>query len=59
MDEISKELSLILNLWSVNTALSKKIDSCLGSVHGIGFSEYMVLFHLNRSHTLKADKIPT
>ncbi len=50
MSEISKELSLVLNVWGVNTILSKKIDGCLGAVHGIGFSEYMVLFHLNKSH---------
>lgn len=50
MDDISKELSLILNIWGVNSVLSKKIDASLGAVHGIGFSEYMVLFHLHRSH---------
>ena len=43
-------MSFIINMWSVNSMISKKIDSTLGSVHGIGFTEYMILFQLNNSH---------
>ena len=50
MKKISKEMSFIINLWGINSILTKKIDSSLGSIHGIGFTEYMVLFHLNNSH---------
>ncbi len=50
MREISKEMSFIINLWGINSLLTKKIDSSLGSIHGIGFTEYMILFHLNNSH---------
>jgi DNA-binding MarR family transcriptional regulator len=37
-------------MWSVNSIISKKLDASLGSVHGIGFTEYIILFHLNKSH---------
>ena len=37
-------------MWSINSIISKKVDASLGAVHGIGFTEYMVLFHLNNSH---------
>ena len=50
MNKISKEMSFIINMWSVNSIISKKLDASLGSVHGIGFTEYMILFHLNKSH---------
>lgn len=50
MKEIPKEMSFIMNMWSVNTIISKKLDASLGAVHGIGFTEYMILFHLNNSH---------
>ena len=36
----------VVKLWEHTTALSRKIDLSLGSVHGIGLTEYMVLYHL-------------
>ncbi len=48
--KIPQKMLFIMNLWSVNSVLSKKIDGSLGAVHGIGFTEYMVLFHLNNGH---------
>ena len=50
MSKVSKEMSFIINMWSVNSIISKKLDASLGSVHGIGFTEYIILFHLNKSH---------
>ncbi len=50
MKNISKKMSFIVNMWSINSIISKKVDASLGAVHGIGFTEYMVLFHLNNSH---------
>lgn len=50
MKTIPKEMLFIINLWSVNSIISKKVDASLGAVHGIGFTEYMILFHLNNSH---------
>ena len=38
-----------MNLWTLNTIISKKIDGKLGAIHGISFTEYMVLFHLKNS----------
>lgn len=48
--EISRDMAFTFNLWSVNSLISKRLDSSLGSVHGIGFTEYMILFHLSKSH---------
>jgi len=50
MAAISQKMAFIVNLWTINTIISKKIDACLGAIHGIGFTEYMVLFHLNKAH---------
>jgi DNA-binding MarR family transcriptional regulator len=43
-------MSFIINMWGANSIISKKLDASLGCVHGIGFTEYMILFHLNNSH---------
>ncbi len=40
-----------MNLWTVNTIISKSIDGKLGAVHGISFTEYMLLFHLKNADT--------
>ncbi|MBV1914677.1 MAG: MarR family winged helix-turn-helix transcriptional regulator [Pseudomonadales bacterium] len=50
MKSIPKEMSFVVNLWGANSMLSKKIDGSLGAIHGIGFTEYMILFHLSNSH---------
>lgn len=50
MEKIPNEMSFIINMWGINSIISKKLDASLGSVHGIGFTEYMILFHLNNSH---------
>jgi len=49
MKSVSQRMAFIMNLWAVNTIVSKKIDMSLGSIHGIGFTEYMVLFHLDKA----------
>ena len=36
----------VINLWMSSTSISRKIDVSLGAIHGIGFTEFMVLFHL-------------
>ena len=50
MKAITQKMAFVMNLWTINTITSKKIDACLGSVHGIGFTEYMVLYHLDNAH---------
>lgn len=57
MEEISQKMSFIMNLWTMNTIISKKIDGKLGSVHGISFTEYMVLYHLNNVDTKSMRRI--
>jgi DNA-binding MarR family transcriptional regulator len=46
----SKEVSFVINLSNLNSLISRNIDAGLGAVHGIGFTEYMILFHLNNAH---------
>ena len=51
MKSTTQKMSFIMNLWTINAIILKEIDGKLGSVHGISFTEYMVLFHLNNSNT--------
>jgi len=51
MEKTTQEMSFIMNLWTINTIISKEADGKLGSIHGISFTEYMVLFHLQNSNT--------
>jgi len=46
MQKIPKCTAAVINLWMSSTSISRKIDLRLGAIHGIGFTEYMVLFHL-------------
>jgi DNA-binding MarR family transcriptional regulator len=57
MRETSQKMSFIMNLWTLNTIISKKIDGKLGSIHGISFTEYMVLFHLKSSEAKSMRRI--
>lgn len=49
MKALPEKLAFIMNLWTINSVISKKVDTCLGSIHGIGFTEFMVLFHLENT----------
>jgi len=57
MSAIQQKMAFMINLWTINTITSKKIDGCLGSIHGIGFTEYMVLFHLSNAHNTTMRRI--
>ncbi|MEH6443814.1 MAG: MarR family winged helix-turn-helix transcriptional regulator [Oceanospirillaceae bacterium] len=57
MQDIPQEMSFVINMWSINSIISKKLDASLGAVHGIGFTEYMILFHLNNSHNKSMRRI--
>jgi DNA-binding MarR family transcriptional regulator len=43
------------NLWFKTATISKHLDNSLGAIHGIGFTEYMVLHNLVKSpnHALR------
>ena len=41
-------IDFIINLSTINTIISKKLDNSLGNIHGISFSEYIILSHLNK-----------
>jgi len=49
MKTLPQNMAFIMNLWTINTIISKKVDACLGSIHGIGFTEFMVLFQLENT----------
>ncbi|MEM7017355.1 MAG: MarR family transcriptional regulator, partial [Pseudomonadota bacterium] len=46
MKEPSNHTIAVMRIWMSSAILSRKISAGLGAVHGIGFIEYMVLFHL-------------
>ena len=45
---ISQNVELIIKLSALQTRLLKRIDTQL-SVHGISFTEFLVMYHLNKS----------
>ncbi len=47
MNNIKAEATTLIELWTKSTLINRKLDATLGSIHGIGFTEYMVLFHLS------------
>jgi DNA-binding MarR family transcriptional regulator len=46
MEDESKYAAAAKLLWINSTFISKKLDNNLGAIHGIGLTEYMVLFSL-------------
>ena len=46
MEIISTNAVAMTQLWINSAKLSRKIGAALGAVHGIGYTEYMVLQHL-------------
>ncbi len=41
--------AIATSLWVKSAIVTRQLDSSLGAVHGIGLSEYMVLFRLSRA----------
>ena len=46
MNKQSKYAEVAKKLWINNAFISKKIENSLGSIHGVGLTEYMVLHNL-------------
>ncbi len=46
---MNKNLELLLNISLLNTTIIKKMDRTL-SVHGIAFSEFMVMYKMRPLH---------
>lgn len=46
MKDIKPQAMTLIELWTKSNLINRKLDATLGSIHGIGFTEYMVLFHL-------------
>ncbi|AEF03202.1 MarR family winged helix-turn-helix transcriptional regulator [Alteromonas naphthalenivorans] len=55
MKQHSDSGSITKNLWLNTAIMTKRLDNSLGDIHGIGSTEYMVLFTLIKapSHTLR------
>ena len=56
MEELTQYTKFCLNYSLVHTNISKKLDNQL-SVHGINFSEFMILFHLDQALDKKMRRI--
>lgn len=56
MPENCQQIRFCLNFAIVNAKICKRIDSHL-SIHGISFTEFMVLFHLNAAPDSKLKRI--
>jgi len=43
-------IDFITNLTTVHTIINKRLDNSLGAIHGISFTEYLILSNINNSH---------
>lgn len=46
MNKINKNSNAAITLWIKTASLTRKMDSAIASIHGIGFIEYIVLHKL-------------
>jgi DNA-binding MarR family transcriptional regulator len=49
MKAVSLSLNFCLRLARAQAALLRRFDGPLGALHGLGFSDFLVLFHLSRA----------
>jgi len=49
MQKLPQHTDAVMHLWMNSTSIFRKIDMSLSAIHGIGFAEYMVLFHLMKA----------
>ena len=56
MNALSQYTKLCMDFTVVHTHIAKKLDGQL-SIHGINFSEFMILFHLERAPEMKMRRI--
>ncbi len=56
MHELTQYTKFCLNFSVAHTNISKKLDNQL-SIHGINFSEFMILFHLDQAMEKKMRRI--
>ena len=54
---LSHTLSFCLQLAKASAALSRRFDGRLGTVHGIGFGDFMLLFALSQAPAAKLRRI--
>lgn len=49
IDKTSKQSTAITSIWTLNASLNRALEAGLGTIHGIGLTEYMVLMHLHNA----------
>ena len=54
MNKISQNVNLLFNIAKFQTELSRRLDSRLG---GLGFNEFIILYHLSQSDDKKMRRI--
>lgn len=57
MEKKENRVNLLLSINTANSLLTKKLDGTLGSIHGIGLTEYMVLNDLSNAHEYTVRRI--
>ncbi|MFT4769237.1 MAG: DNA-binding MarR family transcriptional regulator [Glaciecola sp.] len=57
MKTLNPRAKTLVDLWLASERLSARIDHNLGSVHGIGYVEFMVLYQLARCPDLRMRRV--
>jgi DNA-binding MarR family transcriptional regulator len=50
METLNLKNEVMMSLWMNSAALTRNMDGALNSVHGIGYTEYIVLHNLYNAH---------
>ncbi len=53
----SASLDFCLRLARAYSVLTRRLDNALGNLHGLGFSDFMVLYHLQRASATRLRRI--
>lgn len=53
----SASLDFCLRLARAYSVVSRRLDNALGNLHGLGFSDFMVLYHLQRAPATRLRRI--
>ena len=53
----SASLDFCLRLARAYSVLTRRLDNALGNLHGLGFSDFMVLYHLQRAPATRLRRI--
>jgi DNA-binding MarR family transcriptional regulator len=57
MTELNLKNKIMMELWMNSASLTRKMNGALSSVHGIGYTEYIVLHQLYSAHNQSMRRI--